>query len=164
MKGSSRSLRSTKRRLAVVAVPAAILILGWSASVWRTVVWNGVDTRIVFGGGAIDVLRQQSWQMNLDRPQRSGLWVVPSNSGRQMLKWWPRCGAEAGGWWFTMPLWLPTVVAVGAAVMCARSYVRARRCDGAACPGCGYDRSGLATGSVCPECGVKGAVNEVPQD
>jgi hypothetical protein len=80
--------------------------------------------------------------------------------GTSRLVWWRWGIAQPGNgvllrvW---MPLWAPTVVAMGAGVwLVVRGRIARRRWKAGHCGMCGYDLRGKEPGAKCPECGTSG--------
>ncbi len=70
-------------------------------------------------------------------------------------EWWPRYNRLSGNTSVVVPLWMPSIVAIGFSAWFYRDHQREkhRRLLGC-CPACGYDRSALAESATCPECGA----------
>jgi hypothetical protein len=65
--------------------------------------------------------------------------------------WLPRVHRTWNITWFSMPLWIPFVVAIVPAILLR---FRRRAVAVGCCRGCGYDLRGSPSG-ICPECGVR---------
>jgi hypothetical protein len=71
-----------------------------------------------------------------------------------LLEWWFDGYFSPSYQYLSVPLWLPTALALAATITARRLDAKARRLNSAlTCPRCAYPRAGLAAGAVCPECG-----------
>lgn len=151
MKKRSR-VKSIARRTVWLLV--VLLPLMWIASLWGTcygsvqLVPNGLQFGALVGEGGLG--------FGFD----SNGWLPKSFIARRDTPTWPRewlphittSNSMIG---VTVPLWMPSIVAIGASIWFYRDHQREKqsRLLGC-CPACGYDRSGLASTAPCPECGA----------
>jgi hypothetical protein len=91
------------------------------------------------------------WREGPLLPAETGLFATAR--GEHAMAWWGFWYCDGAGWILSTPLWVPALLSAAAGAAAWRLDVRARR-PGApvVCPGCLYDRAGLAPSAPCPEC------------
>ena len=148
MRGRVKSIARWTAWVLAVLLPAMLAFTIWGNALVNMPLGRG-PTRIVvsltwgaihLGVGDSGIFRPTFWEWR-------GYPVLPGD-------WWPRYDRLPGGTSVVVPLWMPSIVAIGASVWFYRDHRREeqRRLNGC-CPGCGYARLGLAPDAPCPECG-----------
>ena len=142
--------KSAKWGGATVAILLAAL---WVGSAW----WGGE-------------YRPTQYSVHLAMGQVSVAWYAFPGQGQGRI-WGPATGRPVPvgvRWWFahgdvpramaywSMPIWMPTLIVAGLAAWAWQRDFVATNCDGTArCTKCGYSLAGLPPRTACPECGNK---------
>src|SRR5262249_42060321 len=143
---------TSKWRLAWPGLIATGIIAGaWVASGWglvRALVWraSGFNASVDVGSGAVDLVLDEGEEDAGPRfytcpdpaPPRWGLWFDR----------WEVSGQGVPVRWWSVPLWIPGLLAAAPAAWLWRPRRRRR----GVCRACGYDLTGSLNGP-CPECG-----------
>ena len=127
-----------------------LLVVVWIGSGWRAVSWFWPDSGVV--GLQAGCLTYHNVAGGGKAGDYLNFWFRPEN---KPFKWGFSRGTRYVADAFAIPLWFPALLSLLATAAAWRADAKyLRRVREGACPGCGYDRAGLAVGAVCPECGA----------
>ncbi|HVU64172.1 MAG TPA: hypothetical protein VHC70_09360 [Phycisphaerales bacterium] len=127
------------------AAVTLLLVVVWIGMRWSYAYWFGGNWYLWLIDGRV-VLGRQS------KPSSHAhfFWRDPPASLRWQFVW----RHTSTFWDATIPMWMPTILGVGATGIAWRLDILARRRARLnLCPKCRYDRAGLAADAKCPECG-----------
>ncbi|MFO0835052.1 MAG: hypothetical protein U0638_08790 [Phycisphaerales bacterium] len=126
-------------------------------AMWVFTIWGNALVNMPLGRGPTRIVVSLTWgaihlgvgDSGIFRPtfwEWRGYPILPGD-------WWPRYDRLPGDTSVVVPLWIPSIVAIGFSFWFCRDHRREkmRRMIGR-CPACGYDRSGLPQSAPCPEC------------
>jgi hypothetical protein len=88
------------------------------------------------------------------RRQAGVVWFLDFDSPRPPLEWLPSWRVGSGWIEIGIPYWMPLAPMLAVAACFWHGVIRRHRVKAGVCPGCGYDRRGLAADAKCPECGT----------
>ncbi len=139
------------------AAVTALLVVAWLGSAVREVrvhhprVWANLEN----GRASVFVPSEEFRRFIAASPPQHGLITFPVSSPGG-LRWWFERETKVAGTTVAIPLWSAVLASLAPTVLMWRLDTLAHRREKlnlCPTPGCGYDRTGLATGAVCPECG-----------
>jgi hypothetical protein len=139
------------------------LVAAWGLSLPLFLKWESGSSRFVWvGWGAVGVGYVDAPAFAVNNPTvhwsplSRGFYFRP-NQGTDAV-WWLRfqtVGTPVFNRMVTVPLWMPLLLAGAPTALLWRPHLRIRRRMRLGhCPGCGYDRRGLAAEIKCPECAM----------
>ncbi len=147
-----RNRPSWRRFLKWAGLAACIAIfLIWTGSGWFVVSYSWSGRTLAYNldlhNGQI-VFFTRSYNSNIELPYRTVCWYRNSWRNPPEFHWGLQvCGTPS--WGFTLPLWVPFLLA---GVTTSMLLYRDRRYPPGHCCKCGYDLTGNVSG-LCPECG-----------
>ncbi|HLP84211.1 MAG TPA: hypothetical protein VK157_07670 [Phycisphaerales bacterium] len=131
----------------VVSVLSAV---AWVGSCWGIAQWMSEGVGVIRVHAGLLTLHESDWS-----PMWGGMSGLTVDRSEAEMQWWFVIEQAPDISNYSMPLWVPLLIAAGATAAAWRADVRERRRQRVgSCPACGYDRRGLDAGKVCPECGA----------
>lgn len=143
------------------SVAAAVLIVVWVASVFRSIAVGVSSTTLDMAADVSAAKHYLFFCASADLQVAPWSWepgwychVHPHQPGyRYPVFGWFNWDSQSGkDVLLAVPLWFPVVLSLVASGWAWRLELHDRR-RGHRCPSCGYDLAGLAPSGSCPECG-----------
>ncbi len=155
-----RARRWRAAAIALAATFAATLALAaWSRHRYAsTGVKLGRPITLCIGSGllALDNFdHYKAWELAPDPNTPLLLWPPMLSSGNRWAIWERDTRADGTPythWYARVPIWMPSLAVLVAALVCERRARRLYAWSPTRCTACGYDLAGLKPGP-CPECG-----------